>query len=371
MKATINIGTYDEIIGQLGALAPEADALDMGRLQLHQFSTEQIVNMINAIPEQVKILDLGSYGSNQLYQKSNEELAQIFYAIGHKNLDNLIMQHTGFICGRGRPASIEDKAALIDLWPKTLKIYDLSYQDLHRQTPEEFGVLFAVKPPKATTLNLGCNSFDLESAEKISQILRLIPSDFNTLIFELATSTERFKINYPASEFKKVLMAIPSSIINLDLGFTQIHRLSVDYLSQLEEALPAITTFSVCGPEIDQMSREQLDSLAKIVPNAEEIIAKDYSGSVVTSANIKYLESRIENQAQKSAMKTIFALSQLDKGVPDKNGNPTRRTPPEDIITHLSEFFPRNEAIRKGIKAIRENDANKSKLDTNSPKSTK
>ena len=166
-------------------------------------------------------------------------------------------------------------------------------------------------------------------------------------------------------------MAIPSSIINLDLGFTQIHRLSVDYLSQLEEALPAITTFSVCGPEIDQMSREQLDALAKIVPNAEEIIAKNYSGSVVTSANIKYLESRIENKAQKLAMITIFALSQLGKGVPDKNGSPTRRTPPEDIITHLSEFFPRNEAIRKGIKAIRENDANKSKLDTNSPKSTK
>jgi len=43
MKSTINIGTYDEIIGQLMALGATVNELDMGRLRLHQFSTEQIV----------------------------------------------------------------------------------------------------------------------------------------------------------------------------------------------------------------------------------------------------------------------------------------------------------------------------------------
>ena len=372
MKATINIGPYDEIIGQLQALDSMANELDMGRLRLHQFSTEQIVNMINSIPEQVKILDLGSYGSNYLYEKSRTELAQIYAATGRKNLDQLILQHTGIILNpQGGIKTREELVQLIALWPKTLKVFDLSYQDLHRSTPEDFEAIFAVKPPKATTLNLGCNSFDLESAEKMSQILKLIPSDFNTLIFELATSTERFKNNYPASEFKKILMAIPSTITNLDLDFTQIHRLSIDYLNQLEGALPAVTTFCVCGSEIDQMSKAQLVAFAKIVPNADNVVIKDYSGNIATSEKIIYFQSKIEAQAQKSAMKTIHALSQLSKGVPDQNGRPTRRAPPEDIITHLSEFFPRSEEIRKGIKALRENNAHESNSNTNSPKSTK
>jgi len=330
--------------------------------------------MINSIPEQVKILDLGSYGSNRLYDKSNEELAQIYFAVGQKNLDNLILQHTGITINPpdiGGFKTTEELVQLIALWPKTLKVFDLSYNELFRKTPEDFEAIFAVKPSLATTLNLGANGFEHESADKIARIMAEIHSDFHTLIYRFWSSMPSFKQNYPAIEFKKVLAAIPQSITTLDLNFSDIHNLSIDYLNPLEGALPAVNIFCVCGPEINQMSKAQLYALAKIVPNADKVVIKDYSGNIVTSETIDYFQSKIEAQAQKSAMKTIFALSQLNKGVPDHNGRPTRRTIPEDIITHLSAFFPRSEEIRKGIKAIRENDANESKSDTNSPKSTK
>ena len=367
MKAIINSGTYDEIIDQLRALDSNTDSLDMGRLKLHEFNIPQIINMINAIPEQVRILDLGSYGSNQLYKKSNSELDQIFSALSHKNLDNLIMQHTGFICGKGRPDSMEEKASLIALWPKTLKIYDLSYQDLHRQTPQEFGLLFAVKPPQATTLNLGSNGFHLVPAKKTKEIMELIPPNFNALTFNLETSTDQFRQNYPALEFKQVLMSIPSGITTLDLDFTQIHRLSTDYLNQLEGALPAITTLCLCGPEIVQMSTAQLDALTKMVPNAQEIIVKDYSGNMVTSEKIQYLQSNVEEKARQVVVKTSFALSQLEKGVPNESGKQTRRHLPEGVLQHTSEFFHRGDAISKGIKALRGHDNDVKKSDTDSP----
>jgi hypothetical protein len=305
MKAIINRGTYSQIIDQLMALDSNTDSLDMGRLELHEFNTQQIINMINAIPEQVRILDLGSYGSNRLYRKSNDELGEIFSALSHKNLDNLIMQHTGFICGNGRSNSMAEKASLIALWPQTLKIYDLSYQDLHRQTPEEFGLLFAVKPPQATTLNLGNNGFQFVPARTTAEIMKLIPPNFHTLTFDMYTGSDAFKQNYPALEFKTVLMSIPSNITTLDLGFTQIHRLSTDYLNQLEGALPAITTFCVCGPEINQMLTEQLDALTKIVPNVQEIIVKDYSGNIVTSEKIRYLQYKVEERIEQARQKVV------------------------------------------------------------------
>lgn len=368
MKTTIPVGTYDQIINQIIALSPETNELDMSRLKLHQFSTEQIVNLINVIPEQVKVLDLGSYGSNKLCEKPTIELAQIYSALGQKNLDQLILRYTAITVnppGMRRFKSIEELVQLISLWPKTLKIFDLSYNEFHSRTPKDFEAIFSVKPAQASILNLCERGFENESADKVAKIMAIIPSAFNTLIYRFWSDTLSFKNNYPAAEFKKILIAIPQSVTTLDLDFSDIHNLSSDYLSELENGLPHITIFCARLDELNLMSKTQLDALAKIMPDAKKVIGKDDSGNIAMSENIKYLESKLENRTQKA----IWVLSQLGKGVPDQNGKPTKKYYPQGIVEHISDFFQKSDTIRKGVTALRENNVDEMKSDTKSPKS--
>lgn len=365
MKVTIyNEQTYNEIIDQLRTLDQRTTALNISHLKFDRFSIEQIVNIINTIPEQIKILDLGSYGSNyRLHrERSKPELTQIYSAIGQKRLEQLLIR--GIFINDN--TTINELVELIKLWPQTLKVFDLGDNQFSQRTPEDFEAIFTISPSEATILDLSWNDFEKVSADNASKIMASIPPNFNTLIYtvqvSLYFSSASFKNNYPPLALKKVLTAIPKSITTLDLKSSDIHHLPTNYLSQLEGSLPSVTTFCLNADTINKMSEEQLDALTKMIPNAEKIVIKTpFDGEIATSPKIQYFEDKIEKQAQNVARKVAWALSELESTVPNTIGHSTRRALPEDITQYTADFFPRAEKIRKGIRALRYEQALKDK----------
>ena len=371
MEVIINKeSTYNNIIDQLRTLDQRTTILNISRLKFNRFSIEQIVNIINTIPEQIKILDLGSYGSNfRLHkERSKPELTHIYSAIGQKRLEQLITR--GIYINDN--TTINELVELIKLWPKTLKIFDLGDNEFYQRAPEDFEAIFTVSPPEATILDLSLNKFERVSADKVSKIMTSIPSHFNTLIYSFWVKSNfdsaSFSSNYPPIELKKVLTAIPKSITTLDLTYSDIHHLPTDYLSQLEGSLSSVTTFCLNADAINKMSEEQLDALTKMVPNAEKIVIKtSFDGEITTSPNIQYFEDKIEKQAQNVARKITWALSELESSTPKTSGHSARRALPEDITEYTAGFFPRAEKIRKGIQDIRSKNVAKSEQDASLP----
>lgn len=78
--------------------------------------------------------------------------------------------------------------------------------------------------------------------------------------------------------------------------------------------------------------------------------------SVTKHPDIQNILKSHAAKERKEAVSASIALSRLEKGVPNEEGKATKKPYPEDIVTHVSTFLSKNEAIRKGVRALRKHE---------------